>query len=189
VEQAAFEALAAPIEAEGVPGRVSVSHGISGGKRTKEREAVHFAATLDNLINLASQACMSAKLAVDMDAKVDFVALDEQDTAIPTAVQLSRDGKSATGFDRRESDSALTSVGRATAEAAARLGLGLLTPLRTRAALRADGQMWVTVTGRVPDGTTREAQEPVRADLYQTAAHAWLKLLAGAARTTGDARA
>lgn len=35
--------------------------GVQGGKRTKERENVHYAATLDNLINLASKACMAQK--------------------------------------------------------------------------------------------------------------------------------
>jgi IMP dehydrogenase len=40
---------------------VTFSVGIFGGKRTKERESVHFAATLDNLINLASKDCLSRK--------------------------------------------------------------------------------------------------------------------------------
>lgn len=47
-----------------VPGSeepVRTSLGIFGGRRTKERENVHFAATLDNLINLASKQCMEAK--------------------------------------------------------------------------------------------------------------------------------
>ncbi|MCO5295723.1 MAG: diguanylate cyclase [Fimbriimonadaceae bacterium] len=40
---------------------VTYAVGLKGGKRTKERESVHFAATLDNLINLASQECLSLK--------------------------------------------------------------------------------------------------------------------------------
>jgi diguanylate cyclase (GGDEF)-like protein len=40
---------------------VSASVGIQGGRRTKERESVHFAATVDNLINLASRASTEAK--------------------------------------------------------------------------------------------------------------------------------
>jgi IMP dehydrogenase len=35
--------------------------GVFGGKRTRERENVHFAATLDNLINYASRECLSQK--------------------------------------------------------------------------------------------------------------------------------
>ncbi len=40
---------------------ISVSYGYQGGKRTREREQVHFAATVDNLINLASQECLLMK--------------------------------------------------------------------------------------------------------------------------------
>lgn len=40
---------------------VTFSIGIQGGKRTKERENVHYAATLDNLINLASKNSMAEK--------------------------------------------------------------------------------------------------------------------------------
>jgi len=42
---------------------VTFSIGIQGGKRTKERENVHYAATLDNLINLASKNSMAEKTA------------------------------------------------------------------------------------------------------------------------------
>jgi len=44
-----------------LPEPVTTSIGLHGGKRTKEREDVHYAATLDNLINLASKACTLAK--------------------------------------------------------------------------------------------------------------------------------
>jgi IMP dehydrogenase len=40
---------------------VTFSVGVQGGKRTKERENVHYAATLDNLINLASKHSNSEK--------------------------------------------------------------------------------------------------------------------------------
>jgi len=45
-----------------LPRPVSGSIGVYGGKRTKEREEVHYNATLDNLINLASKACTFAKM-------------------------------------------------------------------------------------------------------------------------------
>jgi IMP dehydrogenase len=35
--------------------------GIQGGRRTIERESIHFASTLDNLINLASRQCLEQK--------------------------------------------------------------------------------------------------------------------------------
>ncbi len=40
---------------------ISVSYGYQGGKRTREREQVHYAATVDNLVNLASQECLMMK--------------------------------------------------------------------------------------------------------------------------------
>ncbi|MCC7228771.1 MAG: diguanylate cyclase [Fimbriimonadaceae bacterium] len=42
---------------------VDFTIGIHGGKRSKERENIHFAATLDNLINLASKDCIAQKTA------------------------------------------------------------------------------------------------------------------------------
>lgn len=41
--------------------RISCTIGQFGGKRTKEREHVHYAATLNSLINLASRDCMGKK--------------------------------------------------------------------------------------------------------------------------------
>lgn len=187
VEEAASEALAQPIRAEGVPEEVRVSHGVSGGKRTKEREATHYAATLDNLINLASRACLASKSSAEPAAEVEFVALDEKDPRVPTAVQLRSGGRSATGFDRRESGAALASVGRATSEALSRLGLGTVSPVRTRAEVDVDGRVWVTVEGRAPDGTTREARRRVEADLYHSAAEAWVRLLGGPSSGAGPA--
>lgn len=40
---------------------ITVSYGYQGGKRTREREQVHYAATVDNLVNLASQECLMRK--------------------------------------------------------------------------------------------------------------------------------
>ncbi|GIV09273.1 MAG: hypothetical protein KatS3mg019_1364 [Fimbriimonadales bacterium] len=40
---------------------IAVSYGYQGGKRTREREQVHYAATVDNLVNLASQECLMMK--------------------------------------------------------------------------------------------------------------------------------
>lgn len=48
---------------EGGAKPISMSVGIFGGRRTRERENVHLASTLDNLINRASQECMAAKQA------------------------------------------------------------------------------------------------------------------------------
>lgn len=47
------------IEQETEP--VAFSIGICGGRRTVERDQIHFASTMDNLINLASKDCMARK--------------------------------------------------------------------------------------------------------------------------------
>lgn len=51
----------AAIQLPDVDTPVMVSYGYQGGKRTREREQVHYAATVDNLINLASQECLLMK--------------------------------------------------------------------------------------------------------------------------------
>ncbi|HLV78786.1 MAG TPA: hypothetical protein VKT32_00855, partial [Chthonomonadaceae bacterium] len=40
---------------------ISVSIGLHGGRRTRERDPIHYTATLNNLINLASQDCTRRK--------------------------------------------------------------------------------------------------------------------------------
>ncbi len=40
---------------------ISISIGMRGGRRTKERDQIHYAATLNNLINLASRDCLLKK--------------------------------------------------------------------------------------------------------------------------------
>lgn len=49
---------------------VTFSVGVFGGRRNKERENVHYAATLDNLINIASKNCQAAKTAVKFQVPV-----------------------------------------------------------------------------------------------------------------------
>lgn len=177
VDQAVFDALADPVQVDEVPAGVRVSHGSSGGKRTREREASHYAATLDNLITLASRACLAAKtVASKASAEVEFVALDETDAAVPIAVRLRRGDEAVTGFHHREDESVLASVGLATADALSQLGAAGMRPLRSRATLAEDGKLWVTVMGRLADGTSRLVTAPVAADLYQSLAEAWVRL-------------
>ncbi len=49
------------LRVEGSTEPVTLSIGVQGGKRSKERENVHYAATLDNLINLASRSAQAQK--------------------------------------------------------------------------------------------------------------------------------
>lgn len=57
----ALQAQTAALRVAGSDEPVTFSVGVQGGKRTKERENVHYAATLDNLINLASKNAMAEK--------------------------------------------------------------------------------------------------------------------------------
>ncbi|MCC6404291.1 MAG: GGDEF domain-containing protein [Fimbriimonadaceae bacterium] len=177
VDDSVFELLVEPVQVDEVPSGVRVSHGTSGGKRTKEREASHYAATLDNLITLASRACLASKAGRHAPtAEGEFVALDEEDIGVPTAVRVRRGENAATGFHHRETESVLSSVGLATADALSKLGGVAMRPLRSRASLAQDGKVWVTVMGQVSDGTSRLASLQVVADLYQSLAEAWVSL-------------
>lgn len=51
----------ATIRLDNVDIPINVSYGCWGGRREHEREQVHYAATVDNLVNLASQECLMMK--------------------------------------------------------------------------------------------------------------------------------
>ena len=61
-DQLAEEILATKVRVEEVEEAVGFSVGVSGGKRTTERTAVHYSATIDNLIAIASRACLANKV-------------------------------------------------------------------------------------------------------------------------------
>lgn len=52
----------ARLRVEDVEDAISVSYGVSGGRRTREREATHYAATIDDLLNRASRECTAMKM-------------------------------------------------------------------------------------------------------------------------------
>ncbi|BCW99354.1 MAG: hypothetical protein KatS3mg024_2181 [Armatimonadota bacterium] len=52
----------ARLRVEDVEDPISVSYGVSGGRRTREREATHYAATIDDLLNRASRECTAMKM-------------------------------------------------------------------------------------------------------------------------------
>lgn len=84
---------------------ISVSYGYQGGKRTREREQVHYAATVDNLINLASQECMMMKgtqtagsqLALPMQAAVTEQRPAERRVRIQS-ISYEREGRRAKAY-------------------------------------------------------------------------------------------
>lgn len=134
---------------------ISLSMGVSGGRRSKERENIHYAATLDNLINLASQDCQVDKLnrkrqiegfvpeeprfavtampsdesenggETPLPIRVDEVFADETNPTGLTTVLLSRGGEVASGVHARAGGSVVESVVHATAKAIERLVPGI----------------------------------------------------------------
>jgi len=80
---------------------ITTSWGVTGGKRTKEREDTHYAATLDNLINMASRQCQAMKESRMVEAPtvpVDPEVLAGEDTEVLTlrSLNVTAQGESAT---------------------------------------------------------------------------------------------
>lgn len=106
---------------------VGFSVGIFGGRRQKERLSVHYAATIDNLINKASQACQAQKSAAKgvgapvpeaaprpLSYRVVAVFADSQDNGGVSTVILNRgDGV----YSGASSEPGLAGVVQATARA------------------------------------------------------------------------
>ena len=185
VEDLLFELRGAldHVHLEGVDGAVEVSIGQSGGKRTKERENVHFAATVDALINLASKECLAAKarrkagesedpLASAATGEELAVFAVEAAAAAPTIVVLSVDGQRRAGIHLGEEDPALR-VAMATAKAIERADLGASMTIDD-VVLATDGSQ-VTVVGRVRRGETERAvvgSESAGSDRFRAIAEA-----------------
>lgn len=77
------------IDVEGVEQPVGFCFGISGGKRHNEPSRTHVAATLDNLINLASRACLAKKPGADRATEPEPTAVLTQELAIEHWKKLS----------------------------------------------------------------------------------------------------
>jgi IMP dehydrogenase len=67
--------------------RITFSLGIQGGKRTHERENTHYAATLDNLINLASKEALSKKKSGQQALPLEKEATTDDETAEAVTVE------------------------------------------------------------------------------------------------------
>jgi diguanylate cyclase (GGDEF)-like protein len=77
--------------------RVRTSWGVCGGKRTREREDVHFAATLDNLINLASRQCQAMKdRKATLNEEAAAVAVPVGEVISLRSLNISVDGERST---------------------------------------------------------------------------------------------
>jgi IMP dehydrogenase len=78
-----------------LPEPVTGTLGVYGGKRTKERDQVHYDATLDNLINLASKACTLAKStpAASLDGSGAPATSKAPEVPLPTAAPVVRESE------------------------------------------------------------------------------------------------
>lgn len=178
---------------------VTFSVGVFGGRRTKERENVHYAATLDSLINLASKdgqaqkvAAKSARRALDDEQGlpepemavedgskgrtilVVDVGADDRSPSPLTPVMLSKGGQVVSGVHTRQGIPLIESVVLATAKAVERLLPQAKFSLdEVRLSERGDGTRLVSVSGRVTIGEREFAVSSARAaakDLYVAAA-------------------
>lgn len=117
-----------PMTVEGVPETVSFSVGYAGGKRGRERDRIHYASTLDNLINLASQDSLSRKpkrqaqehRAQTRESK-NFVDVDVTDSHVGALVSVTLGGTTAMGHSRLQSGQSLQAVAEATTMALAKI--------------------------------------------------------------------
>jgi IMP dehydrogenase len=122
---------------------ITFSVGLHGGRRTKERENTHYAATVDNLINIASKNCLAEKVrrksqaanpTIPADAgkaadtpsseeemeprmRVAGVYADESQPNAVTTVILHSGSLVVSGTDPRGGKEVLASVAHATARA------------------------------------------------------------------------
>lgn len=120
-----------------VPEGVSGTYGIFGGRRTKEREDIHFAATIDDLITRASKNCIASKPGRDEAAapqpaapapaptprpvrlRIGSVTISTTETEVKAAVTLSQGDRSYQGEASGYSSGGGASL-RVVAEAAAK---------------------------------------------------------------------
>ncbi|MCW5936603.1 MAG: diguanylate cyclase [Fimbriimonadaceae bacterium] len=156
------------LRVEGIQESVQYSLGVSGGKRTRERDRTHFASTIDNLINLASQDCIAHKPqrarnggSEETPAHLHVQSVEFGDAGRESVlVALGRGEESVTSrrpVARRET---LSAVAQACADGIARFMPGLhLQPLDIAVYRDIDGDQTLTL---VCDWTWRDASGTLR---------------------------
>lgn len=173
--------------------------GVAGGKRTKERENVHYSSTLDNLINLASQECILLKRNKPTatppqedqkeEAKVLSVIAEENSPTALTQVVLSVSGRGGdsvvSGVHARMGRPILESVAVATSKALHRaFPAATLEPKMVNLTEGANGERLVMVTAQMDQNGTAVPVSGVKAvgrDLYVSVAEATVEAFQSAA--------
>lgn len=176
---------------------VTFSLGLRGGKRTKERESVHFAATLDNLINLASQECLAQKPkpktretkplpsepAETPDPRPEVVGVytDERSANALTTVFLKVGTTVVSGMHHRAGKTPLESVAIATGKALERVFTDSTFELEEVLAAGEGDARIVTVTGQVARGELKVSgggAHAANSDALSAAAEATIEAVA-----------
>lgn len=168
------------IPIDDLPEPVTWSIGVFGGRRGRERENVHVAATLDSLINLASRDCLAKKLerkktSVPESTPESPTHSDPQPTSVggegsmplpsllmvsagefpsnaPSTVGLRHEGAIFTGVDVPGSRPVAESVARATARALERAVKGVVIQIGEVALIQGpESERLVSVAGTVAD--------------------------------------
>ncbi len=173
---------------------VSFSAGIFGGRRTKERENVHYHATLDTLINMASKEAMAAKTAKKEPpptavvraewpsvSVVEVFSSGDSPSALTTVI-LSAEGRVASGVHTRGEATKSQSAVLAAAKAIERLLPGTRFEMGDVQLSEDDkGSRFVTVNGFAGTGeglASVSATCTVGPDLYRSAVEALVEALA-----------
>ncbi len=181
---------------------VTFSVGLRGGKRTKERESVHFAATLDNLINLASQDCIAQKptekasepgeermapeATRELRPEVVGVYTDERSANALTTVFLKVGTNVVSGMHHRGGKDPLESVAIATGKALERVYTEAALQVQEVVSTGEDDSRTVTVTGQLVQGdasTPAAGTHSADPDALTAAAEATIEAVASARRS------
>ncbi len=180
---------------------VDFTIGIQGGKRSKERDSIHYAATLDNLINLASKDCIAQKSARQSIAEREMPPVAAVELPIPqepptslrvvsvfaddhtsnslTQVIISVGDAVVSGVSSRMGKSVIESIAQATAKGLERkFPDRVMTVNDIHLTQSGDGQRLVTVSAQVATGDQSIAVggvKMVEQDLYTDVAVATLQ--------------
>ena len=182
---------------------ITMSLGIYGGKRSHERENVHYAATLDNLINLASKDCIAHKRSMQgsLPLEKDDIALVQPGGVAPrqmpkvvgvysdenapnslTIVILNAAGTIVSGVHQRAGKTVVQSIAAATGKALQRLDRD--TQYVVDDVLMVEepgGDKLLTINGRVVRGDEEKEASTmmvVSEDLYRSTVEATMQAFA-----------
>ncbi len=178
---------------EGADEPVSFTTGVFGGRRHKERESVHYAATIDNLINIASKNCIANKKrdrAETTEPEVKAVKYgilgiytDEGDDQGIITVVLNAGGNVYSGAESRKGRSVVDAIARAAAKAL-KTALPGVTPEILAIDLMQEGETQVvSVTGVAKAGAEERpvsAAAVVSADLATAVVEATIEAFSSA---------